>query len=119
MTRASSERGTAGAPVIRRRRPGGQSGPPEGFLCLGGDVRPGQPDVVEISVAPLRELAAGPVALVPHVEGLADLGNQTWRMMICHRIVGQSRHFQLLELTWMLISASECTATNDNLYPFA
>jgi hypothetical protein len=33
------------------------------------------------------------------VKGLADLVDQPWRMMICHRILGQSRHCQLLELS--------------------
>src|SRR3954471_7470225 len=102
MTRAP--KGTKGKrdrrrPTVRRRRPGGQSGPPEGFVGLIGHIAPGQPDVLKVTRGPVGELPAGPVALVPDVEGLADLVDQPWRMMICHRILGQSRHFQLLELS--------------------
>src|SRR6266700_5694715 len=91
--RSPAEKGTAGAPVIRRRRPGGQSGPPEGFVGLIGNVGPGQADVVEIAGGPVGQLAPGPVALVPDMQGFADLVDQAGCMMICHRIVGASRHF--------------------------
>src|SRR5690242_15176220 len=118
MTR-DRKRGTAGAPVIRRRRPGGLSGPPEGFVGFRGDIAPGQADVMQIAGGPIAQFAARPVALVPDMEGFADLVDEPSCMMICHRIIGVRRHFQLLELTWKLISACARDPTNDNLYPFA
>jgi hypothetical protein len=105
--------------VIGRRRPGGQSGPPEGLLSFEGNITPGQANVMEIAGRPVGQFTPRPVTLMPDVEGLADLLDQPGYMMICHRIISVSRHFQLLELNPERISSCECTSTNDNLYPFA
>jgi hypothetical protein len=77
---------------------GGSSSPPEGLFDLMGDIAAGQADVMQVPVGPLRELTAALVALAPDVQGLAELGQKAWNMMICHRFVGISGHFQLLEL---------------------
>src|SRR6201999_937229 len=75
------------------------SSPPEGFLGLVHDVAPGQADVVKFAGAPLRQLLAGAIALPPDVDGLAEVGQNARNMMICHRFMGQSGHFQLLKLS--------------------
>jgi hypothetical protein len=75
------------------------SGPPERLFGLESDVALGEADVMKVAVGPLREFLTGAVALPPGMEGLADLGQNTPNMMICHRFVGQSGHFQLLKLS--------------------
>ena len=75
------------------------SGPPERLFGLESDVALGEADVMKVAVGPLRELLTGALALPPGVEGLAQLGQNTPNMMICHRFVGQSGHFQLLKLS--------------------
>jgi len=60
---------------------------------------------MEVTIGPLGEFLAGAIALAPGVEEFAQLGQNTTNMMICHRFVGQSGHFQLLKLT---LSANIC-----------
>jgi hypothetical protein len=47
------------------RGSGCYSSPPEGFLDFQSDVAPGQPDIMQVAVGPLRQFAAlpNPVAL--------------------------------------------------------
>jgi hypothetical protein len=73
--------------------------PPEWFFGFVDDVAPRQADVMEVALGPLREFLAGLVTLPPNVDGLAQLGQNTLNMMICHRFMVQSGHFQLLKLS--------------------
>jgi hypothetical protein len=75
------------------------SGPPERLFGLESDVALRETDVMKVAVGPLGEFLTGAVALPPSVKCLAQLGQNTRNMMICHRFVGQSGHFQLLKLS--------------------
>ena len=75
----------AGPPRQRQRRPGCYSSPPEGLLNFQSDVAPGQPDIMQVAVGPLRQFAALPNPVAPNVQGVADLLQKTPAMMICHR----------------------------------
>src|SRR5258708_3332861 len=65
--------------------PAAISSPPEGFLDFQSDVAPGQPDIVQVAVGPLRQFAALPNPGAPNVQGVADLLEKTPAKMICHR----------------------------------
>ncbi len=87
---------TAHGGRIGGRRPGCYSSPPERFLDFQSDIAPGQPDIMQVAVGPLRQFAALPNPVAPSVQGVADLLHKTPTMMICHRIVRESGHFWLL-----------------------
>src|SRR6516162_11671060 len=72
--------------------------PPEGFLGLVEDVAPRQADVVKVAIGPLGQLAAAAIALAPDLQRVANRLEKARNMMICHRFMGASRHFQLLKL---------------------
>jgi len=74
--------------------------PPERLSGLVGDVAPGQADIMQIAVGPLRQFAPGAPAVAPEMEGFAKLRENSRAMMICHRFVRASGHFQLLCLTY-------------------
>jgi hypothetical protein len=53
---------------------------------------------MEITVAPMGEFAAGPEALMPEMEGLAETRPDPWNMMISHLLMSAGGHFNLLQL---------------------
>jgi hypothetical protein len=55
---------------------------------------------MEITVAPVGEFAAGPEALMPKMEGLAETSPDSLNMMISHRFVGAGGHLNLLQLIY-------------------
>src|SRR5205807_473921 len=73
MARSSGPERNAGAPLWRRRRRWRHLCPPERLFGLIDDIAPGLADVVQFAVRPLREFAAGAVALPPDTEGLDHL----------------------------------------------
>jgi hypothetical protein len=78
------------------------SSPPEGFIGFVRDVAPRQADIVEVALRPMAEFLAGLVTLPPGVKGLGQLAQNAPNMMICHRFMVQSGHFQLLKLCFNL-----------------
>jgi hypothetical protein len=111
----------AGAPRRGGAGIGGSSSPPEGLLGFASDVAPRQPDIVQVPVGPLGELAAGLVTLPPRMNGLAQMGQNAQTMMICHRLVRVGRHFRLLKLIfrsqylsyWTVPQTTLCTASHE------
>ena len=60
----SLEKNWAGAPLQRRRRPGGTSCPPERLLSLMNDVAAGNTDIVQVAIASIGPIpGAGAYAL--------------------------------------------------------
>ena len=86
----------AGVPLMRRRRPGCDLSPPERFFGLVGNVTPGDADVVQFPLGPLGQFTARLVALPPDMEGFQQPGPKRRTMMIYHRFMRVSGHFQLL-----------------------
>jgi hypothetical protein len=76
------------------------SSPPEGFFGFVRDVAPGQADIVQVALGPMAQFLASLVPSPPGVEGVAQLAQNTSNMMICHKFVVQSGHFQLRKL-WL------------------
>jgi hypothetical protein len=64
-----------------------RSSPPKRFLGLVDDVAAGKADIVQIALAPLRQLLPVAQAFPPSVDGFLDLGPETRTMMIYHRLV--------------------------------
>jgi hypothetical protein len=67
--------------------------PARRFLDFQSDITPGQPDIMQVAVGPLRQFAALPNPVAPGVQGIADLLHKAPTMMICYRIVRESGHF--------------------------
>ena len=86
----------AGVPLMRRRRPGCDLSPPERFFGLVGDVAPGDADVVQLPFGPPGQFAALLVTLPTDMEGFDQLGQKARTMIIYHRLMRASGHFQLL-----------------------
>jgi hypothetical protein len=73
---------------------------------------------VKVALGPLGEFLADAVALPPSVKGLTELGQNTPNMMICHRFVGQSGHFQLLKLSLKLNICASAAIRKRHFVPF-
>jgi hypothetical protein len=49
------------------------------------DVAPGQADIVQVAIAPLRQFPALPASIAPDLKNFAQLGQKARPMMICHQ----------------------------------
>src|SRR5260370_30510734 len=87
----------AGVPLKRRRRPGCLR-PPKRLFGLVNDVATRKSDVMQVPVGPLCQLTPLALTLAPGMEGLAELGEKARTMIIYHRFMCASGHFNLLKL---------------------
>jgi hypothetical protein len=76
----------------------GASSAPEGLFGFVYDIAPGQPDVMQLALGPLRQLAPLSLTPPPDVQGFTDLGENAWTMTIYHRVVCKAGHIGLLKL---------------------
>src|SRR4051812_26682593 len=90
---------SAGVPLRRRRRPWLHSSPPERLFGFESDVAPRQPDIVQVALGPVGELAALLLTMAPDMQGFPDPGPEAGTMMITHRFVSEGGHVCLLKLT--------------------
>jgi hypothetical protein len=71
----------------RRRQPGCISCPPKRFFDLVNDVAPGNSDVMQVALRPLRQFAPVTRAVSPNVEGFDEFVENPRTMMIYHRLM--------------------------------
>jgi hypothetical protein len=61
--------------------------PPKRLFGLVNNITPGKTDIMHVALGPLGQFAALALAVAPHVEGLAELGQNAGTMMIYHRLL--------------------------------
>jgi hypothetical protein len=76
-----------------------RSSPPKRLFSLVDHVAPGKPDIMPLALAQFGQLAPIALTLPPDVKCLAKLRKKPGTMMIYHRFMRASGHFNLLKLS--------------------
>src|SRR6516225_2524531 len=86
-------------PPWRQRRLWPRSRLPKRFFGLTDHVAPGKPDVMQVPLGPMAQLAALPPALAPDMQCLTDTGQKPDIMIIYHLFRWVGGHSHLLKIT--------------------